>query len=184
MKQIKIIHIVIHAKLCVIQMVCYSRSFRFVRYWRNIFVGKIEKIDQEKLLSFKKDEGKKKTKKRKPSNNSPIVTPFRLSKVVDLNTLYVAFRRACFLPNENKYVPDSDIVFCSNAFKPGKFRNRCFIHVNLFSFFSIQVSSSVKKCQYDYSPNLLQITELFPLRIKLSNETDTCTIRLSCLVSN
>jgi len=83
-------------------------------------------------LSFTKDEKKKKTNRRRLSNNSPKVTPFRLSKVIDLNTLYLAIRRARWLPDEKKYLPDSDILFRSNAFKPGKFENYFFVHVNIF----------------------------------------------------
>jgi hypothetical protein len=103
---------------------------------------------------------------------------------VDLNTVYLALRRARWLPDEKRYVPVSENLFYSNAFKPGKLENYFFVHVNIFPVLFISVSSSVKKCQYDYSSDLLQITELSPLRITLSNETNMCTIRLSYLVSD
>jgi hypothetical protein len=85
-----------------------------------IFLGKKLKIDEEMLSSYENNTDKK-NKRKLTKRKSQNVTPYRLSKVFDLNTLRLCLRRARWLPDENKYDADSDILFLSNPFKPGKF---------------------------------------------------------------
>jgi hypothetical protein len=91
------------------------------------------KIDEDMLLSFENKANKK--KKRKPSSKkSHNVTPHRLSKVFDLNKLQLILRRARWLPDKERYLSDPEILFRSNAFRPGKFLIRIRAYL-LYSFY-------------------------------------------------
>lgn len=67
------------------------------------------------------------------NKTSQAVVSVKLSKVIDLNTLYFAIRRASWSTDEKKYVPDSGNLFYSNAFKPGKFKIYFFIYIQFVS---------------------------------------------------
>lgn len=94
----------------------YVKYFKVSELLCNIFIGTGLKIDNEFLSSLEKD----KNKKKKINNNSEHVTPFKLGKYFKIYTAYLILRRTHWDPNQNKFVPESEILFCSNAFTPGK----------------------------------------------------------------
>ncbi|CAF4147839.1 unnamed protein product [Adineta steineri] len=126
--------------------------------------GQIEYIDEKKLLPFRKTGRNSRNKfSKQGTNNSRGVTPAELSKVFNLNTLRLAFRRVRKDPVTGEYVPDSDVLFYSNPFK--------------------LVSSTFEETDCESNPDLLQIIEISPSQILLVNEGDQWPIRLSYTIS-
>ncbi|CAF0990910.1 unnamed protein product [Rotaria sordida] len=95
----------------------------------------IIKVDHKLLLSWGIYD-----KKKKMNKNAKHVTPTKLAKYLKLYTAYLIIRRTHWHADEKRFVPEQDILFCSNAFTP--------------------VDSSHHQDRYDYSPNKLQITQL------------------------
>jgi hypothetical protein len=84
-------------------------------YTCTVFIGKVLKIDQEVLSSL--DDGKnKKEKKSKP------MTFKRLTNRLNLYTPHIIFRRTHWNLVEKTFVPESEILFFSNALTPGMLR--------------------------------------------------------------
>ncbi|CAF0975793.1 unnamed protein product [Rotaria sordida] len=95
----------------------------------------IIKVDHKLLLSWGIYD-----KKKKMNKNAKHVTPTKLAKYLKLYTAYLIIRRTHWHADEKRFVPEQDILFCSNAFTP--------------------VDSSHHQDRYDYSTNKLQITQL------------------------
>ncbi len=75
------------------------------------------KIDCELFSSFGKDNSKE---KKKMNKNAQHVTPTKLAKLLKIYAPYLILRRTHLDPNEKEFVPESEILFCSNVFTPGK----------------------------------------------------------------
>ncbi|CAF0922735.1 unnamed protein product [Adineta steineri] len=122
--------------------------------------GQVEYINQDKLLLLRRTgENSQNKPSKKATNNSQDVTPAEVSKCFGMNTLRLAIRRVRKDPVTGKYVPDSDVLFCSNPFK--------------------LVSSTFKETDREYNSNLVQITEISPSQISLPSEADQYPIKLS-----
>ena len=89
-------------------------------------VGEIEIVDSEKLLSFEK-----KTCRSKRTRASRVLTFTDFSKIMNINTIYLVLRRVRYLDRQKRYLTDSNVVFRSNPFRPGRFQKGIVLY---FSF--------------------------------------------------
>jgi len=109
----------------------YTGSFRTIAkysYTCITFIGTVLKIDHELFSSLGKDGN---TEKKKMNKNAQHVTPTKLAKRLQIYTAYLVLRRTHWHPNEKRFVPEREILFCSNAFTPGKLR---FIIMHMSSY--------------------------------------------------
>jgi hypothetical protein len=127
-------------------------------------------ITQEVLSSF----GQANRTKRRPQP----VTPFMVSKVFDLHTLYLVIRRDSRQSGEN--CPNSELMFCSNAFQTGMFE-KIIVCIYIYIIFYIiinSVNSCTKRSKYNYESNKLQINSLSAVQ-----NNDECILTVSYSVS-
>lgn len=100
-------------------------------------VGEIKIVDRENVhLLIQKPEDKKPEEKKRKNNmlrkSDEKITPSKLSKFGNINTIYLALRRVRKV-GKNKYVPDSKVLFLSNPFRPGKWQTyRLYMYSCLF----------------------------------------------------
>ncbi|CAF1266368.1 unnamed protein product [Rotaria magnacalcarata] len=119
--------------------------------------GIMDKIDHEILLSWGVKENK-----TKMNRNDKNVTPHKLAKCLKVHTLYIMIRRTRFDPVENKFVPEPEILFCSNAFTPE--------------------NGSVRPLDYDYSANKLIITKFMQSRAEPRESNHQFNVHVSYVI--
>ncbi|CAF3408809.1 unnamed protein product [Rotaria socialis] len=122
---------------------------------KRFLCGTLVQIKDEFSSLWEKN-GKLKTKKTKP------ITPTKLAKRVELYTAYIMIRRTRFDPVENKFVPEPEILFCSNAFTPK--------------------NSSVQSQYYDYSANKLIITKVMQSRAEPHESSHQFNVHVSYVI--
>jgi len=54
------------------------------------------------------------------NKNAQHVTPTKLAKLLKIYAPYLILRRTHWDPDQKKFVPEPEILFCSNVFTPGK----------------------------------------------------------------
>jgi len=98
----------------------YTRCFRTIAIYIFaciIVLGTILEIDHELFSTLGDNVGKKDSK---INRNAKQVTPNKLAKCLKMYTPYLLLRRTHWNPDEKRFVPEPEILFCSNAFTPGK----------------------------------------------------------------
>ena len=83
-------------------------------------IGEVLEIDY-KHPWYSPSQGNENEAKKKPKNNYKHVTITKLNKRFPIfYTAYLIFRRTQWDPVKQQFVPETQILFCSNPFTPGK----------------------------------------------------------------
>ncbi|CAF4110290.1 unnamed protein product [Rotaria sordida] len=110
-------------------------------------------VDHELLSSWGINDKKKKTKQA-------VLT--KLPELLNLYTAYIIIRRTHWHNDEKRFVPEQDILFCSNPFTPK--------------------DAGHPEDQYDYSPNQLRITKLEITQVSSNQKVTEYNTELSFII--
>ncbi|CAF4741863.1 unnamed protein product [Rotaria sp. Silwood1] len=141
-------------KLKNIMFECDSREKNKICQIKRFPCGTIVKVDHEQLSSWGINQ-----QRNSMNRNAKHVTPTKLAKHLKIYTAYLVFRRINWDPDEKQYVPEQEILFCSNAFTP--------------------LDGSHRPDQYDYSPNEIQIKQSTLLPASSRQNTNEYDLQVS-----
>ena len=82
-------------------------------------IGEVVKIDH-KHSWYSSSQRNENEAKKKPDSNYKHVTITKLNKRFSIYTAYLIFRRTHWDSVKQQFVPEPQILFCSNRFTPGK----------------------------------------------------------------
>lgn len=68
------------------------------------------------MSTFEKNQRREGKKQKRTKHVGPTI----LGKYFDIHTIYLILRRAHWDSNEKKFIPEKQILFCSNPLKPCK----------------------------------------------------------------
>lgn len=129
-----------------------------------------------------------KTQKNKGINkwnkDSDNVTPTKLASELKVYTAYLVFCRIHWDSATNEFMREANILFCSNAFEPGKLLTN--ILLRSFSIYIVPLSlvnGSVHIDEKKYSSNNLQIAKLLCTLVSSTKNTTEFNLEVSCTVS-